>query len=318
MIQENIWLLGTGYMAKEYAKVLSALHCKFQVIGRGEENCNNFFAETNVMPKIGGLENYIKTNPTLPDAVINAVGIEALSETTQQLINYGIKNILLEKPGFAYPQELHDTYEMAIRNSAKIFLAYNRRFFQSVIKANEIIKIDGGIESFNFEFTEWAHSVGKLKKHKAEHENWFYGNSSHLIDLAFYLGGKPVEMCNFKKGTLPWHPDGCVYAGSGITERNALFSYIANWESPGRWNLEVCTKKHRLIFKPVEKLQIMNIGSVAIDFDEEIDYSIDEQYKPGLYLLTSNFLAGNFEQFDDISSHYGNLKDYLKKIQDIK
>jgi predicted dehydrogenase len=314
MIVSNIWLIGTGYMAIEYAKVLNALKCDYVVIGRGEENCNKFFAETKVAPKLGGLENFIKTNPTLPNVVINAVGIEALTESTQQLINYGVKNILLEKPGFGYPQELQATLELASKYGVKILLAYNRRFYQSVIKAKEVIDIDGGVESFNFEFTEWSHSVGTLQKHKAEHENWFYGNSSHLIDLAFYLGGKPIEMCNYKKGSLPWHPSGSVFAGAGITDSNALFSYIANWESPGRWNLEVCTKKHRLIFKPVEKLQIMKIGSVAIDFVEGIDYSFDEMYKPGLYLQTKAYLSGDETNFVTIEDIQQNIADFYSKI----
>lgn len=34
-----IWLIGAGYMAKEYAKVLKALEIPFTVIGRNEENC---------------------------------------------------------------------------------------------------------------------------------------------------------------------------------------------------------------------------------------------------------------------------------------
>jgi predicted dehydrogenase len=314
MTNNNIWLIGTGYMAIEYAKVLNNLNCGFTVIGRGAENCAAFFEQTSVKPVPGGLEDFLKTKPGLPDAVVNAVGIEALTESTQQLIEYGVKNILLEKPGFGYPAELKGTLELANVNNATVLLAYNRRFYQSVIKAKQIIEEDGGVESFNFEFTEWAHSVGTLTKHRAEHENWFYGNSSHLIDLAFYLGGKPVQMCNYKKGSLPWHPSGSVFAGAGQTDSNALFSYIANWESPGRWNLELCTKKHRLIFKPVEKLQIMKIGSVAIDFIENVDYNLDETYKPGLYLQTQAFLTGNTKDFVSLNEISNNVVDFYSKI----
>ncbi len=312
MINKNIWLIGTGYMAIEYAKVLNALNCDYKVIGRGEKNAKTFFEQTGVQPFIGGLETFLKTNPEIPEAVINAVGIEILSNTTVMLLNYEVKYILLEKPGFGYPDELENTVKIAKEKNAKINIAYNRRYYQSVIKAKQIIEADGGVINFHFEFTEWAHTIGTLVKDKAEHENWFYGNSTHLIDLAFYLGGNPKIINAYKKGSLSWHPSGSIYAGAGETNTGALFSYTANWESPGRWNLELCTKNFRLIFKPIEKLQIMKIGSVAIDFVEDIDYKIDENYKPGIFLQTESFLE-NKEQIT-IMDLIENLSSIFNKI----
>ena len=38
-----------------------------------------------------------------------------------------------------------------------------------------------------------------------------------------------------------------LVAGAGVTENGALFSYHANWEAPGRWSVEIMTKKRRLM-----------------------------------------------------------------------
>jgi predicted dehydrogenase len=314
MIKKNIWIIGTGFMAIEYAKVLKSLQCNFIVIGRGYDNCKLFNELFDISTIEGGLDLYLKSNPEIPEAVINTVGIESLTSTTQRLLEYGVKYILLEKPGFGNPKELEQTVLLSLKNNATVLLAYNRRFYQSVLKAFTIIKNDGGVKSFNFEFTEWSHTIESLDKTDIEHENWFYGNSTHLIDLAFYLGGIPKSITCYKSGKLNWHPAGSIYAGSGETENGAIFSYIANWQSPGRWNLELCTNNFRLIFKPLEKLQIMINGSVNIINDEEINYDLDEKFKPGLYLQLQNFLQINTNSFITISEQYERLNNIYSKI----
>ena len=299
-------------MAKEYAKVLHSLKVNFIAIGRGEENCANFEKEFNVQTIRGGLTAFLKTNPVQPESVIVSVGIEALTETTIDLLNYQIKKILLEKPGVGYPSEISSIASLANEKNATVLLAYNRRFYASVLKAEEIINEDGGVVSFNFEFTEWSHVIRTLKKHPAEHHNWFLGNSTHVIDTAFYLGGKPKQLCAFVKGGIDWHPASSVFSGAGESESGALFSYQANWEGPGRWVLEIITPKHRLIFKPMETLQIQKIGSVAVE-PVEIDDHLDKEFKPGLFKQTEAFLKGNYASFCDIHEQKKNIDaTYLK------
>lgn len=313
-MNEPIWLVGVGEMAIEYAKVLTSLEVKFCTIGRSESGVENFkkvTAQSDVVA--GGLASYLETNPKVPAKAIVAVGIESLTEVTIQLIRFGVKEILLEKPGIAYPAEIFELEKIAKDFNSKVLIAYNRRFYSSVMKAQEIIKEDGGVRSFCFEFTEWSHVISKLSKTKAEHENWFLGNSTHVIDLAFFLGGKPTQLEAFYQGSLDWHPASAIFSGSGRTELGALFSYHANWESPGRWWLDILTKKHRLIFKPVEGLKIQTIGSVA-ENSVALDASLDELYKPGLYLQTKAFLERYDERFVDVAEQADLIRKYYLKM----
>ena len=314
MIKNEIWLIGTGLMAEEYVKVLKALNVDFIVIGRDYTRCDQFFQKTGIIPITGGLDNFLLTNPILPNAVINATGIEALTNTTKSLLQYGVKYILLEKPGFGNPNELEFTVSLAFEKNATILLAYNRRFYQSVIKAKEILEEDGGVKSFNFEFTEWSHTIEKLVKTKVEKEFWFYGNSSHLIDLAFYLGGVPKTISTYKSRGLTWHPSGSIYGGAGETINGAIFSYIANWESPGRWGVELSSNNYRIIFRPIEKLQIMKIGSVLIEEVVGIDYSFDLSFKPGLYKQIVSLLNKELTEFCKIDEHFLKTKNIYSKI----
>ena len=74
-----------------------------------------------------------------------------------------------------------------------------------MIKAQEHIKRDGGVKSFNFDFTEWTNKVGKLVTNKKVLKNWFLLNSTHVVDLAFYLGGVPKNMTSYGAVLLVLH-----------------------------------------------------------------------------------------------------------------
>lgn len=312
MSNSKVWLIGAGGMAIDYLKVLTDLNQETIVVGRGEENCMKIREEFGCEVVSGGLAKFLRTRPTISDKVIVAVGIEALKDTTVELLQYGVKQILVEKPGLGYPNEINELVEATDLASAEVLLAYNRRFYASVIKAKEIIEKDGGLSSFNFEFTEWSHVIGTLKKDPAEHQNWFLGNSTHIVDTAFYIGGEPENIATFVSGEdeLDWHKASSNFSGAGITNKKALFAYHANWQAPGRWCMEFLTKKNRLIFRPIEKLQIQELGTVAINEVEGIDYSLDEKYKPGLYLQTKLFLEGNVKEFCTIREQKKKLDNY--------
>ena len=129
-----------------------------------------------------------------------------------------------------------------------------------ILQLKELIKRteeEGGITSIDFEFTEWSFQISKLKKNVEIKNHWFLGNSTHVIDLAFYLVGLPKEesFCTYIDGKLNWHESGARYCGAGISQKGIILSYHADWTSPGRWGLEINTSQSRYILRPLEKLQ---------------------------------------------------------------
>ncbi len=308
-MNKNIWLIGSGGMAIDYVKVLQGLGLEFSIIGRGQQSAKACEEVTGCDVITGGLAGYLATKSAVPTHAIVAVGVEKLHETTLQLLDYGVQYILVEKPAGLNKSEVEAVYLKAKEKNARVCVAYNRRFYASVLKAREIINEDGGVTSFNFEFTEWAHEIEKLNKAVGVKERWFLGNSTHVVDLAFYLGGKPKEICTFTSGLLAWHPAASIFSGAGVSENGALFSYQANWESAGRWSVEMLTKKHRLILRPMEKLQIQKKGSVAIEF-VECDYKFDEAFKPGLFLQTKKFLNNDLNGMCSITDQYAVIDKY--------
>jgi len=158
----------------------------------------------------------------------------------------------------------------------------------------DLIKKDGGVTSFNFDFTERSYAVEKLSQSDKIKREWFIQNSSHVIDMAFYMGGWPKKISTYKKGGLSWHPSGSVYSGAGVSETEALFSYHADWDSAGRWSIEIITPKTKLIFRPLEKLRIQKYGSMATE-DYPLKDGLDINFKPGLYKQVEAFFKNQGE-----------------------
>lgn len=306
-----IWLIGSGGMAVDYANVLQAQNIQMLVIGRGASSAEKFSSNTGLAVIGGGLDSFLSTTPELADAVIVSVGVEQLAATTFTLLNYGIKKILVEKPAGLNALEIAQVCELAEQKRANVFVAYNRRFFSSVLAAEKIIAADGGVTSFNFELTEWGHVISNLEKADGVLANWFLANTTHVIDMAFFLGGKPQQLSAFTSGGNNWHPAATNFSGAGVSDTKALFSYQGNWQSPGRWSVEILTGKHRLIFRPMEQLKVQKVGSV-IEENYEIDDSLDSEYKPGLYLQVEDFLSGRHERLCSIKEQLANSVFYSK------
>lgn len=285
-------------MSLEYAKVLQDLDVSFNVVTRGSEKATHYFEKTGINPFIGGLTKFIdeKYDYSKTTHAIVAVNVEALLENCLLLINMGVKNLLIEKPGGINTEEIEKLALLAEEKQASVYIAYNRRFYASVSEALNIIKKDGGVDAFHFEFTEWGHKISNLNNSTDLMAAWFLANSSHVADMAFFLGGKPESMASYTAGGNSWHPSATIFAGSGRSVRGALFTYKAHWEAPGRWGVEVITKKNRLIFSPLEKLFIQKIGELQAN-EVEIDNSLDKKYKPGIYNQVKHWLSGSLNSF---------------------
>jgi predicted dehydrogenase len=301
-------------MALDYYKVLSALNVKITVVGRSQSGVTRFNEQTGHGAQAGGLDEFILKNGVSQfDAIIVSVGLEELYNTTSTLLRNGAKKILVEKPGGLEFLQIETLAKEAESASAKVFIAYNRRFYASVLELKKRIAEDGGIRSFHFDFTEWAHVIEKLNKKHGIKENWFLANSTHVVDLAFFIGGAPQEFSAYTKGELSWHPVS-TFVGAGISDKGALFTYNSNWEAPGRWTAEFLTEQKRYILKPLEELHEQKKGSVLIE-KIEIDDSLDKSYKAGLYKQAEAFLNDDITNLQELSNHARWTKHFEKIVK---
>jgi predicted dehydrogenase len=221
-----------------------------------------------------------------------------------------VHRILVEKPAVLDLTEAASVMAAVIAAKAEVFVGYNRRFMASTLRAAEIIDADGGVVSVKFDFSERARSIALLGKPQRELDTWFYGNSTHVVDLAFHFFGPPVALSAEIAGTLVWHPAAGVFTGNARNAASGLMSWHANWVSPGRWGVEVLTAEHRLILQPLEKLRVQNhagFDEVAVVLDDVLDVT----FKPGLMRQVRAFLYGELaERLPSLAAHIEAMRYY--------
>jgi len=304
-----IYIIGAGYMAREYARVLNALNEKFLVIGRGEKSVEQIKAELDVQAVSGGLEKFIEGKGQIPDCAIVCTPVDSLTSATLELLTFGVKKILIEKPGALNLDGLLKIKETARRYEAQVVVGYNRRFYQSTLALKDRLKREQLIGA-NFEITEWSHVLNNETSPATVKQKWLLANTSHVIDLVLHITGKFKELASFTTGGLSWHESAARFAGSGISDGGVLISYFGYWDGPGRWSVEFVTNQNRYIFRPMEKLQVQRLGSLLVGFDELVDYTLDEEFKPGLYLQTQLFISNVYDDFCTIDEQIESFNLY--------
>lgn len=305
-MSQSLWVVGAGFMGQAYAVALSYIGSNFTIIGRGEASAHSFETERGIPVVRGGLSKALGEFAT-PNAAILAVQESFAVEEAIKLMEAGVPRLLLEKPAALTVPDIERLVQCADDTGTMVWVAYNRRFYSSVYHARRLIETDGGLLSANFDFTEFTHVGRDHETDDVTKRHWLIANSSHVIDLAFFLAGEPIELHCHHSGGLDWHPSSSRFAGSGVTSTGVIFSYLADWAAPGRWGIELRTAERKLLLQPLEQLKEMKRGSfdyVPVEIDDDLDIAA----KPGLAAMARAFLTG---QTNDLCS----LREQVKAIR---
>jgi predicted dehydrogenase len=288
---QPILLVGAGAMALEYARVLDVLDLPVTAFGRGTVSAEKFAGVTGITPTTGTLAAQIEETPDLPRQAIVAVNAMYLTDVVEELAGAGVQRLLVEKPAALDGAELARLNLVVQQTGADIRLAYNRRFLPSVLAASAMVEADGGVLSAKVDFSEPSRRIASFDKPQRELDTWFYGNSTHVVDLAVHFVGPCVEAHGQVAGEVAWHPAGGVFAGHARGASGALLSWHANWMGPGRWGLEIVTPQRRLVMQPLEQLRVQDHDSF-VEHTIELDSDQEGGLKPGLLGQVRAFLFG--------------------------
>lgn len=291
---DPVLVVGAGAMAVAYANVLRSLGRRMIVLGRGVESAQRFADATGVAPTTGPLDGQLAALGSMPAEAIVTVNAMFLADVTAELARAGVRRMLVEKPAALDGQELGDLVTVVDERDAEVFVGYNRRFLGSVLAAQRLIAEDGGTLSVKFDFSEPSRRIATLPKPQRELDTWFYGNSSHVVDLALHFAGdfNHVAAASALDGEVSWHPGAGIFVGHAVAKDGALLSWHANWVGPGRWGAEVVTAERRLILRPLERLSVQTHDSFD-EVDVDLDLELDQTFKPGLYRQVVAFLTGD-------------------------
>jgi predicted dehydrogenase len=286
----TVTVIGGGYMGQEYAKALECLDISnVTIITNTEKDPKNFSNKFDYKILSGGYKKHV---PLLKkqDLVIIATPTELLFSVCDLCLDYKQDNILVEKPGSLFIKDLKLLEEKS--QGSRIRIAYNRLCYTNVHLLKKLCNNE--ILSCTFDFTEWTHKIPFNRYTKDEYRLWGISNSLHVISLAFELIGIPEKISCFHEGSLDWHPSGSIFTGSGISCNNIPFSYHANWESAGRWMVEIMTKNKSYRLMPLEGLFVCEKGSV--DWNPVLFDSTSSKTKPGVLEQVAIMLDENLEK----------------------
>ena len=169
---------------------------KFNIIGvcdllkTNSNEAADFIAAGNAKPLIS--KDYKDIIKLHPDLLIIASTTNSHYEILMRAIHEGISNIVCEKPICLNKQEALKIYEKASNHGIQIWVNYERRFHPKYIYIKSIIddkQAYGKILSYTAQFF-----TPQTKMHgDRDDEGVLLHDTTHLLDLAYYLFGAPVE-----------------------------------------------------------------------------------------------------------------------------
>lgn len=314
---KRILIIGASWMADQYCKAFSIMGIEdVSVVSKSVTSSINLCQKHGYRPYHDGYElNCQKLGEH--DLVVIATPIHELIPAAKCAVASGNKNILIEKPGSLYSAELLNWADELKGKDVRVRVAYNRLTYPNFIKLKDLIQSEGGITSCRYTFTELLHTINFDKNRPDAYERWGISNSLHVISMAHDLIGMPKELNALQSGYLEWHPSGDRFVGSGITESNIPFSYHADWNSAGRWGIEVMTKENAYRLMPLEQIFRCKRGTFEwekVNFEvpyaevkqgiaEEVAIMFYPQLEESISLMTLN-KAASFTRLAELIFNY--------------
>ena len=248
--KKKILLVGAGKMAFQYATTLVKMNIKnVYVLSKTYSNTCKFCLEFNFQP-IDNLKNFLDKNKM--DLIIITPSIDVTTNILEQCLSRNHRNILVEKPVSLYKNEIKRL--IAKTKHKRVIIGYNRITYPNYIKLKQLIEKDGGITSCKFSLTARVNKINFSDGVKDFHRRWGTYNGIHVISLVYDLIGKPKTIQGYNSGPFSWHKSGSIFVGSGISEKNIPFSYHADWNSAGRWGVEIMTRNNAYRLISLEEL----------------------------------------------------------------
>lgn len=280
----RIGILGAGYMADEYVRVILK-HPRFQVIAvvsPGAVSAKRLASKyNNQFEGLADAEELFASNRI--DAAIVAVPEENCLQVVLNLLRFD-STLLIEKPAGLDLFEARELSKMGKQYQGTNFVAFNRRYYSSCKLALGQFASDDGprlIDVLDQQDPILALSAGFSPKVV---DKWMYANSIHIVDLARSFARGSVEKVS--TGEWPFNPHQRVRFAEVHFNSGDFFRYLAAWNAPGPWSVDITTPRKRVTLKPLEDVYVQEEGN---RFQRKIRTSIrDKRFKPGLWELLSD------------------------------
>ena len=274
-MKKKICIIGAGYMAQEYLKVLTSFK-NIEIVGIVGKSISNL----KKILKIKKIKVFKNIDEMYSKTKAHGV-ICAVNETSAYDVLYNLSKyrwfILCEKPlGLNYSESKKIK---KLKNNKKLFVALNRRYFSSTQILEKLLKKDKSTRIIEINDQEVNKNINKLKSIK---KYWMYCNSIHLIDFIYFFGrGKITQIDN--QGSIKKN---FVFSKIKFSSGDSVY-YKALWNRPGPWMITVSTIENYYKLRPLENLKTIKLNRKITHYKKS---ELDIKYKAGLHELIKNFI----------------------------
>lgn len=287
----RVLIVGAGPIGQEYSRICKDQKVDFVLANRSAKED----VKIDLIVDVLSMDNNFFKGFT---HIIIAVQPELSFDVGVHVLENSEALILIEKPFVLTSSKLKSI--RAIEFDQRLFIALNRRWFESVLKLrNEVSAED--VQEIEIEFSE-HHS--RMRGSEKEIERWAIANSIHVIDMALHNFGVPKVSLkhNF------WNKEkGYIYSSSFLDSTHVISKSF--WGGAGNWSVQIRTKNRRFIFDPIETLRLQETESFK---KSKIDLEQDG-YKPGFYKMNAAFLNNQRSLFPKYD-YYMDLLVYIETI----
>ena len=278
----KVAFIGAGYMAEEHLKVFSD-QPEFEITGiysRSIMKAEQLAEKYHVKFIADSINNLFKNGK--PELLVICVPELELWGVFLGASSYPWK-MLIEKPVGINVDEAQKFLSKSLENGVEVYVALNRRHYESTRIALEKLKSDSGNRFVHITDQEDLLAAKLSGQPEKVLNNWMYANSIHVIDLfSIFCRGSAdsVQTVETKLNASSY-----VISSSIKFDSGDFGVYNGIWNAPGPWQATITTEKSRYELRPLERITFQEFPSRVTKLIDNSD--IDQKFKPGLFEQSS-------------------------------
>ena len=301
----KIAILGAGYMAEEYLKVLAKRNIFCETIySRTLSKCQKLKKKYKIK-KISKSLNEFNEDKEIKAIIITVNDVSLFSLLKQ--LDLSRYKVLCEKPVGIDFDQTKKIFSLLNKNKKNFFVSLNRRFYGSTIKAKNIVNKYKGKRLISIRDQQLQNTGSKILNKRV-----MYCNSVHLIDyIRIFARGRLRKVSKIKKFNDNKFSE--TISKLYFSSKDEVL-YHCNWNSPGSWSVNIVQQNNRCELSPLEELmeeKLLNGKRKRVNHKKIL---IDNIFKPGLFLQINEFLKMLSSKKNDLIT----VKEYLETVKLIK
>jgi predicted dehydrogenase len=313
-MKKSIGFIGCGETANFHAEALLSLGVNIQSVfaySKNSNNIKNFAKKFNISNKYYDIEDMLNSEKL--DALWIVVPWNMNYKILKRVRKYNIP-IFIEKPIACSNKEIAELNKIYENFQHHFQVGYNRRFYNFIPMLKEQLKNED-IKSIIIEAPESSSEDSTFN------DNMVHANSSHLIDLIYYLFNSLRLEKTFIK-------DDKNYTAVLSLKGDIPVHFISSWNIHSNFSIKINAKNRIFHLKPIEKLTIYNSMEVkSLSPGNNIrsyvpciesEHFCDDKFKPGFLNQAKYFIESiDNRNCDDIAASLDSSTKVIKICEEI-